>query len=44
MATAFELTTNFSAKLEFDLSKKADGALGCSTFTLFLGFIEHLMI
>ena len=44
MATAFELTSIFSTKLESDLSKEADEASGCGAFALSSGFIEHLMI
>lgn len=44
MATVFELTSNFSTKLESDSIKKADGALDCCALALSSGFIKHLMI
>ena len=44
MANAFELTSNFNAKLESDSSKKVDRALGYDAFASSSGFIEYLII
>lgn len=44
MATAFELTSNFSAKLEFNSLSEINGASGCGAFALSSDFIEHLII
>ena len=44
MVIVFELTSNISAKLELDSSKKADRALDCTTYISSSKIIEHLII
>lgn len=44
MSTTFKLISNFNTKLEFYLSRKADEALDYGVFSLFLSFIEYLII
>lgn len=44
MTIAFELMSNFNAKLKSNLSNKADRALYYGAFALSSDLIEHLMI